>query len=121
VNEPLKVVSDANIVAHYLFESFVIGDHNEVDEDDIAESQFVDDAGDTHLTERVEDDDSAFRVAVHVLLDFLERSPCRLHLCHWKKDQLDWTAAILQSLLQIEDRKHLHVGAAEAFERDQLF
>ena len=63
MQEPVKVIAgDFDVVGHDLSEPSVVGDHVEVDHDDVAHLELVDHLGHIHVTEGVEDDEGRLRV-----------------------------------------------------------
>ena len=67
MSKPFEIIrSDLDIVGHYLFESFIIGEDKKVDHDYVTHFQSVDHLGEGHITESIEDDKSRFGIGLDV-------------------------------------------------------
>lgn len=106
VHKPIEALSaGCDIIGHDFPEPLIVGDDKEVDHDDVAEFELVDDVGHAHLAEGVEDDDGGLGVGGHVVLDLAQEDARVLELCHWEEDELDGVVAVvlLQPLSQVVD------------------
>ena len=123
VNKPVEALGcGCHIIGHNFAEAFVVGDNEEVDHDDIAELQPVDEIGHAHFAEGIEHDDGGAWVGIDEVLDLLQEDLCVFDLRHWKEDQLDGLGSVigLQSAIEIVDSEHLHLFSFEVLERNEL-
>lgn len=87
MHKPIETLSiGGDVIGHNLPKALVIGDDEEVDHDDVAEFELVDDVGHAHLAEGVEDDDGGLGVVGHVVLDLAQEDAGVLQLGHWEED-----------------------------------
>lgn len=87
MHKPIEALSiGCDIIGHNLPKPLIIGNHKQIDHDDVAELELVDHVGHAHLAERVEDDDSGLGVGGHVVLDLAQENAGVLELGNWEED-----------------------------------
>lgn len=104
MHKPIEALSiGCDIIGHNLPKPLIIGNHKQVDHDDVAELELVDHVGYAHLAECVEDDDGGLGVGGHVVLDLAQEDARVLQLCDWEEDELDRVVVIvlLEALSQV--------------------
>ncbi len=123
VHEPIEAFScGSNVIGHDFAEAFVISDDKQIDHDDVAKLETIDEIRNAHLTECVEDDDGSAGVRLDEVVHLLQEDPGIFHLGHWEEDQLDRLCSMvrLQTAIQVIDGEDLHLVCAEVLEGDEL-
>lgn len=123
VDEPVEAFSVCgDVVGHDFAETFIVGDDEKVDHDDVAQLETIDEIGNAHLAESIKDDDCAARMRLDVVIHLLEENASVFHFGHWEKDQLDWFlgAIRLEPLVKVVNGEDLHPVDAEIFEGNEL-
>ncbi len=123
MDEPVETFSACcDVVCHDFAEALIVGDDEQVDHDDVAQFETIDEIGNAHLAESIKDDDGGSRMRFDVVIHLLEENASVLHFCHWEKDQLYWFlgAIRLEPLVKVVDGEDLHLVDAEVFEGDEL-
>lgn len=74
------------------------------------------------ITEGIEQDEGNLGVLLDIFLDQKQDAPSQLLFCNWVEDHLDGMFVALQpqNLMNVVDRKDLHIFFLEAFESHQL-
>lgn len=71
-NKPiLPSLGDCDVVVHGLSEPPVVGNNEQIDEDDIGKPEFVNDSGEVHVTEDREDDMNSVIIFLLLFSDHL--------------------------------------------------
>ena len=87
MDEPVEAFSVCcDVVCHYFAETFVVGDDEQVDHDDVAQFETIDEIGNAHLAECIKDDDCGSRMRFNVVVHLLQENASILHFGHWEKD-----------------------------------
>lgn len=123
VHEPVEAFGGGcDVVGHDFAEALVVGDDEEVDQDDVAESEAVDEVGHAHLAEGVEDDEGGAGVAPQVEVHLLQEDARVFHLRHREEHQLDGVGGgvRLEAAVEVVDAEDLHLGGVEVLEGDEL-
>lgn len=87
VHEPVEAFSGGcDIIGHDFSKAFIVGDDEQVDHDDVAEFESVDQVRHAHFAESIEDDDGGAWVALDVQVHLLKEDARILHLRHREED-----------------------------------
>jgi hypothetical protein len=63
MQEPIEIFSGCrDVIRHNLSKPLVVGNHKEVDHDDVAQLEFVDHIGDNHVAESIQNDESCLTI-----------------------------------------------------------
>jgi hypothetical protein len=69
MNKPIEILSSrSDIIGHYLSKPTVIGNHKEIDHNNIAQSEAIDHIRHLHITKSIKDNKSSLRVRLKIFL-----------------------------------------------------